>query len=43
MYVYGSKFLDLNIVGERLLREAIFKTQLRRHRRKIKVMEEKNK
>lgn len=40
-YVYGSKFLDLNIVEERMLREAIFKLQMRRHRKKI--MEEKRK
>ena len=39
-YVYGSKFSDLNIVEERMLREAIFKLQMRRHHRRI--MEEKS-
>lgn len=39
LYVYGSKFIDFNIVCERLLREAIFRLQMRRHRKKI--MEEK--
>lgn len=39
-YVYGSKFLDLNIVEERMLREAIFRLQMRRHHKRI--MEEKN-
>ena len=40
-YVYGSKFLDLDIVEERMLRKAIFKVQMRRHHKRI--MEEKNK
>ncbi len=39
-YVYGSKFSDLNIVEERMLREAIFRLQMRRHHKRI--MEEKN-
>lgn len=38
-YTYGSKFLDLDIVEERMLRKAIFKIQMRRHHKKI--MEEK--
>ena len=40
-YVYGSKFTDLDIVEERMLRKAIFKIQMRRHHKKM--MEEKNK
>ena len=39
-YVYGSKFSDLNIVEERMLREAIFRLQMGRHHKRI--MEEKS-
>mgnify|MGYP001623098042 CR=1 FL=1 len=37
MFIYGSKFIDFNVNGERMLREAVFKLQMRYR----KSMEEK--
>ena len=42
LFVYGSKFIDFNIHGERILREAVFKLQMR-HRKKSMVEEDKKK
>ena len=38
IFIYGAKFIDFNINGERMLREAVFKLQMRYR----KSMEEKN-